>query len=48
MSLRGRREPDHKLGAGYFTRHLDAKRETRRLITRLHAPGHQVTLPPAG
>jgi transposase len=40
-------KPCHELGAGYFTRRLDPDRETRRLIARLEAPGHQVTLQPA-
>jgi hypothetical protein len=37
-------KPYHELGADYFTRHLDPERETRRLIARLEAPGHHVTL----
>jgi transposase len=36
-----------ELGAGYFTTRLDPERETRRLIARLEALGHQVTLQPA-
>jgi transposase len=40
-------KPYHELGAGYFTRRLDPGRETRRLIARLEAPGHTVTLRPA-
>jgi len=40
-------KPCHELGAGYFTRRLDPGRETRRLIARLEAPGHTVTLQPA-
>ena len=40
-------KPYHELGADYFTRRLDPDRETRRLITRLEAPGHTVTLQPA-
>ena len=39
--------PYHELGADYFTRRLDPERETRRLITRLEALGHHVTLQPA-
>jgi transposase len=39
--------PYHELGAGYFTRRLDPDRETRRLIARLEALGHTVTLQPA-
>jgi transposase len=37
----------HDLGADYFTRRLDPERETRRLIARLEALGHTVTLQPA-
>jgi transposase len=40
-------KPYHELGAGYFTSRLDPDRETRRLIARLEALGHQVTLQPA-
>ena len=40
-------KPYHELGADYFTRRLDPDRETRRLIARLEALGHQVTLQPA-
>jgi len=40
-------KPYHELGADYFTRHADPERETRRLIARLEALGHQVTLQPA-
>jgi transposase len=36
-----------ELGADYFTRRQDPERETRRLIARLEALGHQVTLQPA-
>ena len=36
--------PYHELGADYFTRRLDPDRETRRLIARLEALGHRVTL----
>jgi transposase len=35
------------LGAGFFTRRLDPDRETRRLIAKLQALGHTVTLQPA-
>ena len=38
--------PYRELGAGYFDRHLDPERETRRLIAKLEALGHQVTLQP--
>jgi hypothetical protein len=34
------------LGAGYFDRRADPERETARLIARLEALGHQVTLEP--
>ena len=40
-------KPYHELGADYFTRRLDPDRETRRLIARLEALGHTVTLQPA-
>ena len=40
-------KPYDELGAGYFTRRLDPERETRRLIARLQALGHTVTLQPA-
>jgi transposase len=40
-------KPYHELGADYFTRRLDPERETRRLIAKLEALGHQVTLQPA-
>ena len=36
--------PYDELGADYFTRRLDPGRETRRLVARLEALGHQVTL----
>jgi len=36
--------PYEELGAGYFTRRLDPERETRRLIAKLEALGHRVTL----
>jgi hypothetical protein len=39
--------PYHELGAGYFTSLQDPERETRRLIARLEALGHTVTLNPA-
>jgi transposase len=39
--------PYDELGADYFTRRLDPDRETRRLIARLEALGHQVSLQPA-
>ena len=39
--------PYHELGAGYFTTRLDPERETRRLIAKLEALGHQVSLQPA-
>ena len=37
-------KPYHELGADYFTRRLDPERETRRLIARLEALGHHVTV----
>jgi transposase len=37
-------KPYHDLGADYFTTRLDPERETRRLIAKLEALGHQVTL----
>jgi transposase len=40
-------QPYHELGAGYFTARQDPERETRRLIARLEALGHAVTLQPA-
>jgi transposase len=36
-----------ELGADFFTRRLDPGRETRRLIAKLEALGHQVSLQPA-
>jgi transposase len=36
-----------EMGADFFTRRLDPGRETRRLIAKLEALGHQVTLQPA-
>ena len=39
--------PCNELGAGFFTRRLDPERETRRLIARLEALGHTVSLQPA-
>jgi transposase len=40
-------KPYQELGADYFTRRLDPERETQRLIARLQALGHTVTLDPA-
>jgi transposase len=40
-------KPYDELGAGYFTQRLDPERETSRLIARLQALGHTVTLQPA-
>ena len=37
-------KPYDDLGADYFTRRLDPDRETRRLIARLEALGHHVTI----
>ena len=39
--------PYNDLGADFFTRRLDPERETRRLIAKLEALGHQVSLQPA-
>jgi transposase len=39
-------KPYDELGADYFTRRLDPERETRRLLSRLEALGHTVTLEP--
>ena len=36
--------PCQELGTDYFDRRLDPERETRRLIAKLEALGHQVTL----
>ena len=40
-------QPYHELGAGYFASLRDPERETRRLIARLQALGHTVTINPA-
>jgi hypothetical protein len=37
-------KPYHELGADYFTSRLDPERESLRLIARLEALGHQVSL----
>jgi transposase len=39
--------PYEELGAGYFTSRLDPERETRRLIAKLEALGHTVTIEPS-
>ena len=39
--------PYDDLGADFFTRRIDPERETRRLIAKLEALGHQVSLQPA-
>ena len=39
--------PYHELGADFFIRRLDPDKETRRLIAKLEALGHQVSLQPA-
>jgi len=36
--------PYDELGTDYFTRRMDPERETRRLVERLQALGHAVTL----
>jgi transposase len=40
-------KPYDDLGTDYFTHRLDPERETRRLIARLEALGHHVSLQPA-
>jgi len=40
-------KPYQELGADHFTTRLDPERETHRLIAKLEALGHQVTLQPA-
>jgi transposase len=40
-------KPYDELGADYFTTRLDPERETRRLIAKLEALGHTVSLQPA-
>jgi transposase len=40
-------KPYDELGEDYFTRRADPERETRRLIARLEALGHTVSLQPA-
>ena len=40
-------KPYDELGTDFFTRRLDPERETRRLIAKLEALGHQVSLQPA-
>ncbi|MGH3197146.1 MAG: hypothetical protein ACRDOH_20960 [Streptosporangiaceae bacterium] len=37
-------KPCHELGADYFASLQDPERETRRLIARLQALGHTVTI----
>jgi transposase len=37
-------QPYHELGEDYFTTRIDPERETRRLIARLEALGHRVSL----
>jgi hypothetical protein len=39
--------PYRDLGADYLDRRLDPERETRRLIARLEALGHHVSIQPA-
>jgi transposase len=39
--------PYDELGAGFFTRRLDPGRETLRLIAKLEALGHTISLQPA-
>ena len=40
-------KPYDELGTDFFTHRLDPERETRRLIAKLEALGHQVSLQPA-
>jgi hypothetical protein len=40
-------KPYEELGADYFATRLDPEREARRLIAKLEALGHTVTLTPA-
>ena len=40
-------QPYADLGPDFYTRRADPEKETRRLIARLEALGHQVTLTPA-
>ena len=40
-------QPYNELGAGYFTSRIDPERKTRRLIAKLQALRHTVTLTPA-
>ena len=39
--------PYDELGEDYFTTRLEPERETRRLVAKLEALGHAVTLEPA-
>jgi transposase len=39
--------PYDELGADFFTRRMDSDQETRRLIAKLEALGHTVSLQPA-
>ena len=39
--------PYTDLGADFYDRRSDPERETRRLIAKLEAPGHTVTIEPA-
>ena len=39
--------PYTDLGADFYDRHHNPKRETRRLIAKLEALGHTVTIKPA-
>jgi len=40
-------KPYDELGEDYFTRRADPERETRRLVQKLEALGHTVSLQPA-
>ena len=40
-------KPYAELGSDFYERHIDPERETRRLITKLNALGHTITIEPA-
>ena len=41
------RQLANEIGADYFTTRIDPEKETRRLVAKLQALGHTVTLEPA-
>jgi hypothetical protein len=47
VSLGSVETPYTDLGADFYTRRDDPERQTRRLIAKLQALGHKVTLEPA-